>query len=78
MNQKRVLMIVTQDTKQVEATFLRKALESAGVDVVHLDPSVRKVIPGAEIGAQEIAAAANMTLEQIRVMGSRGERFWKR
>ena len=73
MNQKKVLMIVTQDTKQVEAAFLRKALEGAGVDVIHLDPSVRRIIPGAEIGAEEVAAAANMTLEQIRAIGHEGK-----
>ncbi len=73
MNQKKILMIVTQDTKQVEAAFLRKALESAGVDVIHLDPSVRKIIPGAEIGAAQVAAAANMTLEQIRAIGHEGK-----
>lgn len=73
MSRKKVLMIVTQDTKQVEAAFLRKALEEAGVDVVHLDPSVRKVIGGAEIGPEEVAAAANMTLEQIRAIGHEGK-----
>ena len=57
MDRKRVLMIVTQDTKQVEAAFLRRALENAGVDVIHLDPSVRKIIPGAEIAPEEVAAA---------------------
>ncbi len=70
---KKVLMIVTQDTKQVEAAYLRKALESAGVEVIHLDPSVRKIIPGAEIGAQEVAAAANMTLDEIRAIGHEGK-----
>ena len=73
MNQKKVLMVVTQDTKQVEAAFLRKALESAGVDVIHLDPSVRKAIPGAEIGAEEVASAANTTLEMIRAIGHEGK-----
>ena len=73
MDQKKILMIVTQDTKQVEAAYLRKALESAGVDVIHLDPSVRKVHPGAEITADEVAAAADMTLEQIRAIGHEGK-----
>jgi uncharacterized protein (UPF0261 family) len=73
MDQKKILMIVTQDTKQVEAAYLRKALECAGVDVIHLDPSVRTVIPGAEISAEQVAAAANMTLEQIRAIGHEGK-----
>ena len=37
----RVLMIVTLDTKAVEAQFVRKTLEAEGVDVVHLDASIR-------------------------------------
>jgi len=73
MNQKKVLMIVTQDTKQVEAAFLRNALENAGVAVIHLDPSVRKVIPGAEIGPDEVASAMNMTLDEIRAIGHEGK-----
>jgi uncharacterized protein (UPF0261 family) len=73
MSQKTILMIVTQDTKQVEAAFLRKALENAGIKVIHLDPSVRKVIPGAEISANEVAAAADMTLETIRAIGHEGK-----
>jgi uncharacterized protein (UPF0261 family) len=73
MSQKTILMIVTQDTKQVEAAFLRQSLESAGVKVIHLDASVRKVIPGAEIGPDEVASAANLTLEKIRAIGHEGK-----
>jgi uncharacterized protein (UPF0261 family) len=70
---KKVLMIVTQDTKEIEAKFLRHALEKAGVEVIHLDPSVRKVIAGAEITADEVSAAANMTREQILAIGHEGK-----
>jgi len=38
----KVLMIVTLDTKAVEARFIRDILESEGVDVVHLDASIRE------------------------------------
>ena len=73
VTKKKILMIVTQDTKQIEAAFLRKELENADVSVIHLDPSVRKVIPGAEIGPDEVAAACGMTLEKIRAIGHEGE-----
>ena len=45
----RVLLIVTQDTKEEESRFVRATLESAGIDVVHLDPSVRRTNGGAQI-----------------------------
>lgn len=70
---KKVLLIVTQDTKQQEAKFLRDTLEAAGVDVIHLDPSVRKDMGGAEIGPDEVAAAAGMTLDQIRAIHHEGK-----
>jgi uncharacterized protein (UPF0261 family) len=69
----RVLLIVTQDTKQVEGRFLRQCLEEAGCEVVHLDPSVRRTIEGAEIGPQSVAAAAGKTLEEIRAIGHEGK-----
>ncbi len=69
----RVLLIVTQDTKEEEGRFLRACLESAGCEVVHLDPSVRKTVGGAEIGPDEIAAAAGKTIEQIRAIGHEGK-----
>ena len=37
----KVLMIVTLDTKAVEAQFVRQTLEAEGVDVIHLDASIR-------------------------------------
>ncbi|NBC36701.1 UPF0261 family protein [Novosphingobium sp. FSY-8] len=68
----RVLLIITQDTKEVEARFLRQTLEGAGVDVVHLDPSVRRDLGGAEIGPNDVAAAAGTTIEAIRALGHEG------
>lgn len=68
-----ILLIVTQDTKQQEAKFLRDCLEDAGCNVIHLDPSVRKTIGGAEISPEDVAAAAGTTLEQIRTIGHEGK-----
>jgi len=73
MTKPRVLLIVTQDTKEEEGRFLRACLESAGCEVVHLDPSVRRTVGGAEIGPDEIAAAAGKTIEQIRAIGHEGK-----
>ena len=39
----KVLMIVTQDSKAAEARFVRECLEDCGVEVYHLDPSVRSL-----------------------------------
>lgn len=68
-----ILLIVTQDTKQEEAAFLRACLEDAGCNVIHLDPSVRKTIGGAEISPEDVAAAAGTTLEEIRAIGHEGK-----
>lgn len=71
--QPAVLLIVTQDTKQEEARSAREVLESAGVRVVHLDPSVRKTIGGAEISPEMVAEAAGMTIEAVRALGHEGK-----
>ncbi|MEP2529950.1 Tm-1-like ATP-binding domain-containing protein [Shimia sp.] len=68
-----ILLIVTQDTKQEEAAFLRDCLEDAGCNVIHLDPSVRKTIGGAEISPKDVAAATGTTLEDIRAIGHEGK-----
>ena len=60
-----VLLVITQDTKAQEARFVRQTLESAGVIVVHLDPSVRRTIGGAEISPEAVAEAAGQTIEAI-------------
>lgn len=69
----RVLLIVTQDTKEVEGHFLRQCLEEAGCEVIHLDPSVRRTVAGAEIPPEAVAAAAGTTLEEIRAIGHEGK-----
>jgi uncharacterized protein (UPF0261 family) len=72
-NLPRVMLIITQDTKEAEARFVRRALEAAGVDVVHLDPSVRQTIGGAEIAPEDVAAAAGTTIEAVRALGHEGK-----
>jgi uncharacterized protein (UPF0261 family) len=69
----RVLMIVTQDTKELEGRLLRQCLEEAGCEVIHLDPSVRCTVGGAEIGPEAVASAAGTTLEEIRALGHEGK-----
>ncbi len=68
-----VLLVITQDTKEEEARFVRHALESAGVTVVHLDPSVRRTMGGAEISPEEVAGAAGQTIEAVRALGHEGK-----
>ena len=68
-----VLLVITQDTKEEEARFVRQVLEGAGVNVVHLDPSVRRTVGGAEISPEDVAAAAGQTIEQVRALGHEGK-----
>jgi uncharacterized protein (UPF0261 family) len=71
--QPSVLLVITQDTKAEEARFVRQTLESAGVRVVHLDPSVRRTLGDAEIAPEAVAAAAGHTIEQVRALGHEGK-----
>jgi uncharacterized protein (UPF0261 family) len=74
MKQKpKVLLIVTLDTKEAEAGFVRNCLEEAGVEVRHLDPSIRRTVAGAEIGPEQVAAAAGKTIEAVRAIGHEGK-----
>lgn len=73
MTKPSVLFICTQDTKEEEAHFTRAVLEAAGVDVVHLDPSVRRTVGGAEISPETVAEAAGMTIEAVRALGHEGK-----
>lgn len=68
-----VMLIVTQDTKEEEARFARGVLEQAGVRVVHLDPSVRRSVGGAEISPEDVAAGAGMTIKAVRALGHEGK-----
>jgi uncharacterized protein (UPF0261 family) len=69
----RVLLIITQDTKEEEARFMRRTLEAAGVSVIHLDPSIRRTVGGAEISPEAIAEAAGSTIEDVRALGHEGK-----
>jgi uncharacterized protein (UPF0261 family) len=63
----KVMMIVTMDSKATEAQFVRKCLEDAGVEVCHLDPSVRSSAAStAEITPDQIAAAMETTMPEVR------------
>ena len=70
----KVLMIVTLDTKAVEAKFIRQVLESEGVDVVHLDASIRESTdPNVEIPPEAVAAAAGKTMQEVRDLRHEGK-----
>lgn len=69
----KVLLLATQDTKEVEARFLREHLEAYGCDVVHLDPSVRRTVGGAEISPEQVVGAAGKTIEEVRALGHEGQ-----
>ncbi|HWL46511.1 MAG TPA: Tm-1-like ATP-binding domain-containing protein, partial [Sphingomonadaceae bacterium] len=71
--QPKILLIVTQDTKEAEGRFIRREIEAAGCTVVHLDPSIRRDVGGAEIGPEAIAAAAGRTMDEVRAFGHEGE-----
>jgi uncharacterized protein (UPF0261 family) len=65
----KVMLIVTADTKETEARFIRKCLEDSGVEVHHMDPSIRPTIAcGAAITPEQIAAAAGTTMPEIRAL----------
>ncbi|MFY7837626.1 MAG: Tm-1-like ATP-binding domain-containing protein [Novosphingobium sp.] len=73
MTKPSVLFICTQDTKEEEARFTRAVLEAAGVDVVHLDPSVRRTLGNAEISPEMVAEAGGMTIDQVRALHHEGK-----
>ncbi|NLT65729.1 MAG: UPF0261 family protein [Acidobacteria bacterium] len=70
----KVLMVVTLDTKEVEARFVRLCLEEHGLQVWLLDASVRRIIEGgAEIGPDQVAGAAGTTIADIRSLNHEGK-----
>jgi uncharacterized protein (UPF0261 family) len=65
----KVLMIMTLDTKEAEAGFIRKCLEESGVEVLLMDPSIRGgVSGGADITPDQIAAAEGKTMAEVRAL----------
>jgi uncharacterized protein (UPF0261 family) len=74
MSKPKVLMIITLDTKAVEAKFVRETLEANGADVVHLDASIRsEVADEAEITPTDVAAAAGKTIQEVRDLKHEGK-----
>lgn len=74
MSKPKVLMVVTLDTKAQEARFVRETLEAQGVDVIHLDPSIRSTVdPEVEIPPEVVAAAAGKTLQEVRDLKHEGK-----
>jgi uncharacterized protein (UPF0261 family) len=70
----KVLLIMTLDTKELEAGYVTKCLEESGIDVYLLDASIRKTIDGgAEITPDQIAAAAGMTIAEVRALNHEGK-----
>jgi uncharacterized protein (UPF0261 family) len=73
-NKPKVLMIITLDTKEVEARYLRKCLEDSGLEVCHLDASIRhSVDAGADITPDQIVAAAGKTISEVRALNHEGK-----
>lgn len=76
MNKMRpnVLLIATLDTKSEEAMFIRQQLEGAGLQVHHLDASIRHVVDGhAEIGPEQVALRAGLSLKDLRDLKHEGK-----
>lgn len=73
MTKPNVMMIITNDSKQHEAAFIRSVLEQADCNVIHLDCSIRQHIPGAEITPMQIAEAAGHSIEEVRALNHEGK-----
>lgn len=73
-NRPKVLLICTKDTKSIEAQYVRENLEEHGVEVIHLDPSIRKIVePLAEIGPEQIAGGTGKTIQEVRDLRHEGK-----
>ena len=69
----KVLLIATLDTKPTETAYLRDCLEGQGIQVIHLDPSIRRTVAGAEITPDMIAAAAGTNMQAVRDLRHEGK-----
>lgn len=72
-NKPNVLFIVSRDSKELEAKYIRDCLENAGVNVHILDFSIRRSVPGAEIMPEQVAKAVGQTMEQVRALKHEGK-----
>ncbi|MBK8629361.1 MAG: Tm-1-like ATP-binding domain-containing protein [Sphingomonadales bacterium] len=73
MTKPKVMLIITNDSKEHEAAYVRNILSEAGCDIIQLDWSVRRYVPGAEITPMMVAEAAGQTIEQVRALGHEGK-----
>ncbi len=65
----KVLLIMTLDTKEAEANFLKQCLEDGGAEVFVLDPSVRRTVrEDSAITPDQIAAAVGKTMPEVRAL----------
>ena len=73
--QKTVLIVGTFDTKGDEFAFLRKCLIEAGLETLSLDAGVMDKAHNmpVDFSAQQIAAAANREIDELRASGDRGD-----
>ncbi|MFC5833481.1 Tm-1-like ATP-binding domain-containing protein [Nonomuraea insulae] len=68
----RVALIGTYDTKGSEYHFLRKTLETAGVDSLTVDAGVLTDSAGVDIGNAAVADAGGSSLQELRALNDRG------
>ena len=67
-----VVLVGTLDTKAAECAFLRERLRAEGCDVIVLDVGVMTASPTADVGADEVAAAAGEDRAALAAAGDRG------
>ena len=69
-----ILLIFTSDTKLEEGLFIREKLEEQGLNVIHLDASIRLAgASKAEITPDQIASASGHTIPDIRALNHEGK-----
>lgn len=73
MKKPTILLIGTQDTKASELAIIRQHIEKNDCEVLHMDPSIRKYVAGAEITPDMIAEAGGHTIEEVRSTGHEGK-----
>ena len=67
-----VVLLGTLDTKGKEYDYLRARLREEGVDVVLVDAGVFEPLAQADVGQEEVAAAAGADVAALRESGDRG------
>jgi uncharacterized protein (UPF0261 family) len=65
----KVLLIMTLDSKEIEAAFIRECLVDSGLEVYQLDAGIRRTVDSdAAITPDQIAAAAGKTMSEVRAL----------